>query len=166
MSGVEFDQVYLSFLKCKICFIYVGFSCKRKKVGWKNVWKLVPLRGEGGGRTPNGKCHLKFPFWFFDSFPKVSCWAMLIDINSLHLTRPPWGCSPWRCPHRPLLRWSFCPAYNCNLRGVLALELSLITSLAEQKRWEVQSIYQQPKWSHSFFWGLLIVYRSEYLSCT
>ena len=23
----------------------------------------------GGGRTPNGKCHLKFPFWFFDSLP-------------------------------------------------------------------------------------------------
>ena len=25
--------------------------------------------GEGGGRTPNGKCHLKFPFWFFDYLP-------------------------------------------------------------------------------------------------
>ena len=24
----------------------------------------------GGGQTPNGKCHFKFPFWFFDSFPK------------------------------------------------------------------------------------------------
>ena len=24
----------------------------------------------GGGRTPNGKCHLKFPFWFFDYLPK------------------------------------------------------------------------------------------------
>ena len=23
----------------------------------------------GGGRPPNGKCHLKFPFWFFDSVP-------------------------------------------------------------------------------------------------
>ena len=30
----------------------------------------MPLRG--GGRTPNGKCHLKFPFWLFDSFPKWS----------------------------------------------------------------------------------------------
>ena len=104
-------------------------------------------------------------FVWKDGVSKVSCWAMLIEISSLHLTRPPWGCSPWRCPHRPLLRWSFCPAYNCNLRGVLALELSLITSLAEQKRWEVQSIYQQPKWSHSFFWGLLIVFKSKYLSC-
>ena len=27
----------------------------------------MPLRG--GGQTPNGKCHLKFPFWFFESFP-------------------------------------------------------------------------------------------------
>ena len=25
---------------------------------------------KGGGRTPNGKCHLKFPFWFFDYLPK------------------------------------------------------------------------------------------------
>ena len=24
----------------------------------------------GGGRPPNGKCHLKFPFWLFDYFPK------------------------------------------------------------------------------------------------
>ena len=27
--------------------------------------------GRGGGRTPNGKCHLKFPFWLFDSFPNM-----------------------------------------------------------------------------------------------
>ena len=67
-------------------------------------------------------------FVWKDGVSKVSCWAMLIEISSLHLTRPPWGCSPWRCPHRPLLRWSFCPAHNCNLRGVLALELTLITS--------------------------------------
>ena len=26
----------------------------------------------GGGRAPNGKCHLKFPFWFFDSVPYTS----------------------------------------------------------------------------------------------
>ena len=45
----------MTFLKCKIRFIYVGF----------NVWKFVPLRGGGGGGAPNGKCHLKFPFWFF-----------------------------------------------------------------------------------------------------
>ena len=35
----------------------------KEKVGQKNVWKFVPLRG--GGWTPNGKCHLKFPFRFF-----------------------------------------------------------------------------------------------------
>ena len=27
--------------------------------------------GGGGGRTPNGKCHLKFPFWFSAPFPKI-----------------------------------------------------------------------------------------------
>ena len=29
------------------------------------------IKGGGGGRTPNGKCHLKFPFWLFETFPKV-----------------------------------------------------------------------------------------------
>ena len=30
----------------------------------------MPLRGGGGGgRTPNGKCHLKFPFWFSGYLP-------------------------------------------------------------------------------------------------
>ena len=27
------------------------------------------IKGGGGGRPPNGKCHLKFPFWFFESVP-------------------------------------------------------------------------------------------------
>ena len=27
------------------------------------------IKGGGGGRTPNGKCHLKFPFWFFAHLP-------------------------------------------------------------------------------------------------
>ena len=29
--------------KSKICFIYVGFNCKRKKSGVKNVWQLCPI---------------------------------------------------------------------------------------------------------------------------
>ena len=28
------------------------------------------IKGGRGGRTPNGKCYLKFPFWFFDYLPK------------------------------------------------------------------------------------------------
>ena len=62
-------MIFLTETKCKIRFIYVGFNCKRKKVGWKNVWKFVPLRG--GGSTPNGKNHLKFPFWLFENVPKL-----------------------------------------------------------------------------------------------
>ena len=42
----------------------------KEKVGQKNVWEFVPLRG--GGRTPNGKCHLKFPFRFF-LHPSLTC---------------------------------------------------------------------------------------------
>ena len=32
----------------------------------------MPLRGGVGGRTPNGKCHLKFPFWFSAYLPNHS----------------------------------------------------------------------------------------------
>ena len=39
---------------------------QKKKSGVKKCLEILPLRGGGG---PNGKCHLKFPFWFFDSFP-------------------------------------------------------------------------------------------------
>ena len=28
---------------------------------------------KGGGRTPNGKCHLKFPFWLFEPFHNFLC---------------------------------------------------------------------------------------------
>ena len=34
---------------------------------------------EGGGRTPNGKCHLKFPFWLFDSFPESKIRRLLYN---------------------------------------------------------------------------------------
>ena len=37
------------FLKCKIRFIYVGFSCKKKKSGVKKCLEILPLRGGGGG---------------------------------------------------------------------------------------------------------------------
>ena len=51
------------FLKCKIRFIYVGFNCKRKKGGQKNVWKFVLLRGGGGGgRRLMAKTILNFHF--------------------------------------------------------------------------------------------------------
>ena len=52
------------FLKCKIRFIYVGFNCKRKKSGVKNVWKFVPLRGgEGVGRLmANAILHFHFDY--------------------------------------------------------------------------------------------------------
>ena len=52
--------------KCKIHYTYVGFNCKRKKVG--GVKKCLEicvclLRGEGGGSpTPYGKCHFEFSF--------------------------------------------------------------------------------------------------------
>ena len=41
---------------------------QKKKSGVKKCLEILPLRG-GGGRTPNGKCHLKFPFLFFAPLP-------------------------------------------------------------------------------------------------
>ena len=32
------------------------------------------IKGGEGGRTPNGKCHLKFPFWFSAPFPNPQKW--------------------------------------------------------------------------------------------
>ena len=53
--------------KCKIRFICVGFNCKRKKVGQKNVWKFVPLRGGVGRLMANAI--LNFHFDFFCTLP-------------------------------------------------------------------------------------------------
>ena len=40
----------------------------------------------GGGATPNGKCHLKFPFWFFDSFPYAkSLTNVIIAVHCHHV---------------------------------------------------------------------------------
>ena len=38
---------------------------------------------KGGGRTPNGKCHPKFPFWFFEPFPYISCFfeQMILEVD-------------------------------------------------------------------------------------
>ena len=48
----------------------------------------MPLRG---GRTPNGKCHLKFPFWFFDSLPNGKCRNRPTRLSRLAF---PWKRSP------------------------------------------------------------------------
>ena len=50
------------FLKCKIRFIYVGFSCKRKKVGWKNVWKFCHKGGGVGRLMANAILNFHFDF--------------------------------------------------------------------------------------------------------
>ena len=54
------------FLKCKICFIYVGFNCKRKK--WvKKCLEIMSIK--------NGKIHLKFPFWLLRPLPIFIFWS-------------------------------------------------------------------------------------------
>ena len=41
---------------------------------------------EGGGRTPNGKCHLKFPFWLSAPFPYL---ASCVCVPAHTFTFPP-----------------------------------------------------------------------------
>ena len=57
----------------------------------------------GGGRTPNGKCHLKFPFWLLAHLPKIGC---------LQCADTPYTQYP--IPHSPL-RSDFCPKFAIKL---------------------------------------------------
>ena len=58
----------------------------------------MPLRGGGGGRPPNGKCHLKFPFWLFEPFPYVHSFSLVKTqilcqqpLNVFEFFRWPWN---------------------------------------------------------------------------
>ena len=41
---------------------------QKKKSGLKKCLEIMPIKG---GPTPNGKIHLKFPFWLFEPIPKL-----------------------------------------------------------------------------------------------
>ena len=85
---------FLTETKCKIRFIYVGFNCKRKKVGQKNVWKLCPLRGgRGGVRRLMEKNILNFHFdyWIISLRSKLgldSVNTLASTANTVFLQRP------------------------------------------------------------------------------
>ena len=49
---------------------------------------------KGGGRTPNGKCHLKFPFWFFDSFPNFHQFLLHFFSFTIEMQFVFWGSCP------------------------------------------------------------------------
>ena len=68
----------------------------------------MPLRG--GGWTPNGKCHLKFPFWFFEPLPNYKYWdgsavyVIFAHIRLLHqLNMVKNTVTAFSCPQTP---WS------------------------------------------------------------
>ena len=63
-----FEPISFDETKCKIRFIYVGFNCKTKS-GIKNLREMCANKG-GGDPMSNGKCHFKFPFFFFEPIPK------------------------------------------------------------------------------------------------
>ena len=57
-------MIFLTETKCKIRFICVGFNCKRKKGGLKNVCELCPLRGEGVRRLMEKSIlNFHFDYW-------------------------------------------------------------------------------------------------------
>ena len=51
-----FKLIFLTETNCKIR------QLQKKKVGYKNVWKFVPLGGGGGGRRLTAKSILNFHF--------------------------------------------------------------------------------------------------------
>ena len=72
---------------------------QKKKSGVKKCLEICAIKG--GGPTPNGKNHLKFPFWLFDNLPKCITWyngdEEEIDINGIHLTGSDWLSSKNSC---------------------------------------------------------------------
>ena len=56
----------MTFLKCKIRFIYVGFNYKRKKIGVKKCLEILPLRGGGGVGPLMANAILNFHFDFLN----------------------------------------------------------------------------------------------------
>ena len=69
----------------------------------------MPLRA-GGGRTPNGKCHLKFPFWFFESVPYL---LFKHTLSEPQLSRNHASYVLYRSIH-PLIKPL--PAHSCNIK--------------------------------------------------
>ena len=67
----DLKVIFFTETKCKICFIYVGFNCKRKKWGKKRDGNYVHSKGGRGGPTLNGKFHFEFPFCFSEAFPNI-----------------------------------------------------------------------------------------------
>ena len=53
---------------------------------------------KGGGRTPNGKCHLKFPFWLSAPFPNRQSLDIPVVLVPLNL----WDHHPY---HPPIMGW-------------------------------------------------------------
>ena len=74
-------MIFLTETKCKIRFIYVGFNCKRKKWGKKCLEIMTIKGGRAVGLTPNGKKHLKFPFWLCEYLPNL-----VMSLIRLHST--------------------------------------------------------------------------------
>ena len=99
----------------------------------------MPLRGRGGGRTPNGKCHLKFPFWLSAPFPKHLCcptersqWLFLWSAESWSFHQQP-GVPPLVVPGSRR-----CPSSS----GPLRLASSLLHSLYHHYHYH----YKTPCW--------------------
>ena len=70
---------------------------KEKKWG-KKCLEICAIKG-GGGSTPNGKNHLKFPFWLSDNLPNVDPntivnWCELQDTNIKIVIQQSGWCKP------------------------------------------------------------------------
>ena len=58
---------------------YMQDSVAKEKKWGKKMSGNFAIKG-GGGRTPNGKCHLKFPFWFLTTSLNVNGKNLLSSI--------------------------------------------------------------------------------------
>ena len=77
-------MIFLTETKCKIRFIYVGFNCKRKKVGEKCL-EICAIKG-GGGRRLIAKTILNFHFDYLKA-SLINCTSICTGVLLLVLVQ-------------------------------------------------------------------------------
>ena len=93
------------FLKCKICFIYVGFNCKRKKGGVKKCLEICAIKGGGGRRLmANNILNFHFDYWNTSLSSARSALKLVLHLWLVVLTSVKWVGGK----HLLLARWLSC----------------------------------------------------------
>ena len=103
----------------------------------------MPLRGGGGGgSTPNGKNHLKFPFWLFEPLP--------YEVTLVRTLNPPLCCAFGNVKIQPR---GYCTIRTKSITSTHYIHLHLFTSIDTlswlwQRLQDSLSRFNQLSWLH------------------